>query len=142
MTEDKKSSNTINILIVILVILLAGAGFWIYRITMNPPQETAKKFGPIYETEEFTVNSSESIKHFVKAKFALELSDEKVAEELDKKLPMLQDTIIMVLSRQSLETLGTVEGKEMLKKSLIDSINKFIDKGSVNKIYFKTFIFS
>lgn len=142
MTEEKKNKKIFTILIVVLLILLGGAAFWIFRLSTNPTPEAVDKFGPVYETEEFTVNLSESVKHFAKAKFALELSEEKVAEELEEKLPILQDTIIMVLSKQSLETLSTVEGKEALKTSLIKEINEFLNGGHVTKIYYKTFIFS
>jgi len=127
-----------------LLIILAFAGLLIFRAyaANNPGTEARTEVGPIYETEEFTVNLSASMNHFIKAKFAVELSNKKASAELEEKLPLLQDSIITVLSKQSLDSLLSSEGKEKLKKELSEAINAFLQKGQVTKIYFKTFIFS
>lgn len=136
-----------KILVILLIILLIVAGvssFFIYQFFAQKAANTeqqGKKVGPIYETQEFTVNASESVNHYIKTQFALELSDDKALKELESKLPLLQDTVIMVLSEQSADVL-TAEGKEKLKTNLIKSINSFLDKGTIENIYFKTLLFS
>lgn len=145
MSERKKIGKIIAIAVAaILVIMLIGSALWIFMLSRPAQSDTEQrvKVGPIYETEEFTVNLSESLNHYIKAKFALEMENEKVHKELQEKLHLLQDTIIMVLSGQSLETMSTVPGKESLKNILIKEINGFLDNGKVIKIYYKTFIFS
>ncbi len=134
----------IAVLSLILIIVLIVAGIMVFRVYSANGSSGEKEIevGPIYETEEFTVNLSASLSHFIKAKFAIELNNEKAQIELEEKLPLLQDTVIMVLSGQSLEMLLSNEGKELLKKELTETINKFLNKGQVTKIYFKTFIFS
>ncbi|MCR4440965.1 MAG: flagellar basal body-associated FliL family protein [Peptococcaceae bacterium] len=128
--------------LVVLIALLGVSGVLLYSVKAKSADTPRIEVGPIYETEEFTVNLSESINHYIKAKFAIELSDKKAKEELEEKLPLLQDTVIMILSGQTLDKLGTVEGKEELKKLLLESINGFLYKGKVNKIYFKNIVFS
>lgn len=131
------------IVIVTLAFILIAAGIIVYfQVLAKDNTEDKTILGPVYETQEFTVNVATSNSRYIKAQFALELSDEKVKGELDEKLPMLQDTIIMVLSKQTLEDLGKLEGKNALKESLIKEINMFLDEGEVTKIYFKNMIFS
>jgi len=130
------------IVIIVLIALLGATGALLYSAKAKSAEMPRTEVGPIYETEEFTVNLSESVNHYIKVRFALELSDKKAKEELEEKLPLLQDTVIMILSGQKLEKLGTVEGKEELKKLLVEAINSFLVKGKVNKVYFKNIVFS
>ncbi len=67
------------------------------------------------ETEEITVNVSQATSRYIKAKFALEVTDEKTVLELGEKKALVNDKIIMVLSTQSLEQLSTVDGKELFQ---------------------------
>lgn len=141
---SEKSSNK-PLLLILTIVLLIGvtvSAVWIYSIVMSGDKDQTEEFGPVFETEEFTVNLSESLNHYIKARFALELDNKKALEELEEKLPILQDSVIMVLSRQHMDSLSTMEGKEMLKESLIKAINSFLHKGQVTKVYFKNIIFS
>lgn len=145
MSEGKKTGKIIAAIVaVILVVILGVTVLWIFKLSGPAPEGTPeqKQVGPIYETEEFTVNLSGSVNHYVKARFALETDHKKTLEELEEKLPLLQDAIIMVLSGQTFEILGTVQGKEDLKDVLIEALNSFLDNGTVTKVYYKTFIIS
>lgn len=128
----------------ISLLVLAGAGLLIYTQVLAKEDNGAKveKVGPILETEEFTVNVSQATNRYIKAKFALEVSDEKALKELEGKKALLQDKIIMVLSSQSVDELSTVEGKEACKKDIIKAVNSFLEKGEVTKVYFTNIIFS
>lgn len=142
--EKENSRKLLTVLLVsILVILLLISAFWIYNFIMfgNGNEQVAKQ-GPIFETEEFTVNTLESTHHYVKAQFAFEMTNNKAKAELEKKEYILEDTVIMVLSGQSLDVMSTIEGKNELKTSLKKEINKFMDKGEIVTIYFKTMIFN
>jgi len=130
---------------IILVLVLAGAGVFVYTQVIakeNGGETKGEKVGPILETEEFTVNVSNTTNRYIKAKFALEVSDKKVLEELEEKKPLLKDRIIMVLSSQSLQELSTVEGKEACKKAIMNTVNEFLEKGEVTKVYFTNIIFN
>lgn len=138
-----KKNILIILAVVLLVIILIGAAIFVYlQVRAKDDSASETILGPVFETQEFTVNVSSSASRYIKAQFALELSDDKVKDELNQKLPLLHDTVIMVLSRQTLDELGKAEGKEALKSSLLAEINFFLDKGQVTKIYFKNLIFS
>jgi flagellar basal body-associated protein FliL len=129
--------------VVILVIVLISVGILIYlQLAAKDNSNQGTALGPVFETQEFTVNVSSSSSRYIKAQFALELSGSRVKDELNKKIVLLEDTVIMVLSRQTLDDLGNAAGKEALKASLIKEINSFLDKGQVTKVYFKNLIFS
>lgn len=127
--------------VVVLVVLLGISAYWVITLQADASEKTGLKAGPIYETEEFTVNMSNTLNHFIKARFALELSDNKALKELEEKMPMMRDKIIMVLSGQSLDTLSTLEGKEDLKRFLIKAINEILETGQVKEIYYQNIIF-
>ncbi len=52
----------------------------------------------------------------------------------------MRDTILTVLSNQSADALLAVDGKEALKKTLIDSLNKVDPELKVKEIYFTEFL--
>ena len=131
----------IIILLAVLVVAIIGvATLWIISL-QTEAVEPKVEVGPIYETEEFTVNIANTLNHFIKTKFAIELSNEKVIKEIENKLPIIQDIIIMILSGQDLQSLSSIEGKESLKETILTAINKVLEDGQANKIYFKNLIF-
>ncbi len=144
MKPEGKNKTLIIILAVLLVIIISVAAFMFFYFFSKNQSDNGKleKVGPIFETEEFTVNLGQSTSRFIKVDFALEFTNTKVMKELEEKLPLIKDAVIFVLSQQSVEALGTVEGKEELKKQLIENINVFLEKGEVKRIYFNNFIFT
>jgi len=135
--ENRPSKFLIGMLVVLLVVMFSS-GFFIYKLVLANPTNTEKQLtevGPMYETEEFLVNLSGSVNHYIKAKFALELSDKKVIDEFGEKIPLLKDTVIMVLSNKTADDLNA-QGKEDLKLELIEEINKFLDQGKVLKVHY------
>lgn len=131
----------IILLIVVIVALIGASAFWVMSMKAENTETQKVEIGPVYETEEYTVNIANTLNHFIKAKFAIELSNEEALHEVETKLPIIQDTIIMVLSGQDLQTLSTVEGKEKLKENILNSINDILEEGQANKIYYKNIIF-
>jgi len=141
-TNKNSSSKLLVGMLVVLLVVMFSSGFFIYKLVLANPTNAEKQLtevGPMYETEEFLVNLSGSVNHYIKAKFALELSDKKVSRELGEKLPLLKDTVIMILSNKAADDLD-VQGKEDLKLELIEEINKFLDEGKILKIHYLTIL--
>jgi flagellar FliL protein len=141
-------NNKLVIIVVALVLVLAAAGgtvFMLSRSSDDPDQPVLDKapvLGPVYESEEYTINLADSTKKFVKIKLAVELTNEKARLELESKIPMFEDTLIHTTSSKTSDILNTSEGKEDLKNNLISAINYFLDQGQVKNIYLKEFILS
>jgi flagellar basal body-associated protein FliL len=130
------------VLLVVLVFVMLGSSFFIYKLVMAKSSDTEKTkevVGPKIETEEFTTNFSGYLNHFIVAKFALEVTDEKVKIELEEKQPDLKHAINLVLMAQTEEVLSS-EGKINLQNSLREEINKFLTKGEVKKVYILKFM--
>ncbi|MDD2401317.1 MAG: flagellar basal body-associated FliL family protein [Clostridia bacterium] len=135
------SKKLMVILLILLIMAMAVSGYFVYKyLTQNDTEET--KIGPMYETQEFTVNAEKSTKHYIVAQFGLELTDKKVIKELDEKSCLLTDAIIEILSEQSIENLTNSKDKNNIKEILIESINNFLDEGLVVKIYLKKWLLS
>lgn len=141
MSRPGLGKTLIILLIVVIVVLIGASAFWVVSMKADNTEKQKIEIGPVYETEEYTVNIANTLNHFIKAKFAIELSNEEALQEVETKLPIIQDTIIMVLSGQDLQTLSTVEGKEKLKETVLKSINDILEDGQANKIYYKNIIF-
>lgn len=66
--------------------------------------------------------------------------DELFNEEINSKLPVINDVIITVLSSKTFEAIYTAEGKEALKLELIQSINAQLPEFQVVYVYFTEFV--
>ena len=134
--------------------------------TSAPSQQAAKiivgntvsvrstdKFAPglIYPAEgpiPFTVNlMTQTGKRYLKTSVQFELDKDEIKAnatkaELDKKLPMVQDTIIEILSSKSIEDVATVKGKNRVKDEIVKRINEFLIDGKVGDVYFVEFVVS
>ena len=62
--------------------------------------------------------------------------------ELDKKMPMLKDTIIEILSSKSIEDIATTKGKNRVKDEIVKRINEFLIDGQVYDVFFVDFVVS
>lgn len=111
------------------------------------------KFAPglIYPVESpiaFTVNlMTQTGKRYLKVSMQFELDkDEMKANatkaEIDKKLPMLKDTIIEILSSKSIEDIVTTKGKNRVKDEIVKRINEFLIDGQVYDVFFVDFVVS
>lgn len=88
----------------------------------------------------FIVNLAGGARTYLKVDMALELSDKKVEAEIESKLPMIKDTIVLVLSEQTPESVSDNKGKLRLKDELLKRVNSLLTSGKVLNIYFTSFV--
>ena len=111
------------------------------------------KFAPglIYPAEgptNFTVNlMTQTGKRYLKTSMQFELDKDEIKAnatkmELDKKLPMVKDTIIEIFSSKSLEDVATTKGKNRVKDEIVKRINEFLIDGQVSDVFFVEFVVS
>lgn len=141
------------IVMAILALTLFGGGAFVWKsgILSKPfaketPQSsdennTKRDIGPIYPLENFIVNLiGGSGKSYLKARLDLELSNDKLKEEIDKRLPQFRDTILILLSSKSHGDIKSLEGKFQLRTEIISMLNQHLRTGKVVNIYFTDFI--
>ena len=147
--EGKQSGGKkklIFILIPVLLILIGGAGAYFF-LTHKKKESTKQmvvapqKLGVMYNLGSFLVNlADKNANTYAKVSITLELSNQKVQQEVVKRLPIIKDAVINLLSSKTYDEIRTPEGKEELRLELIKRINAILVTGGVQNIYFTQFI--
>ncbi len=70
----------------------------------------------------------------------LEVTDNKVATEVQQRLPHLRDIVILSLSNKYARDLMSYEGKEALKAELMRRFSEVLPEGSLKNIYFSDMV--
>jgi len=149
--EGKKSGGKkklILILIPVLLLLIGGGGAGAYFFVFHKKSEAKKavpvapeKPGIMYDLGSFLVNlADKNANTYAKISITIELSNQKVQEEVVKRLPIIKDAVINLLSSKTYNEIRTPEGKEELRLELIKRINAILVTGGVQNIYFTQFI--
>ncbi|ACG57340.1 flagellar basal body-associated protein FliL [Hydrogenobaculum sp. Y04AAS1] len=131
-----------------VILLLIGGGAGAYFFLIHKKRESTKqmvvasqKLGVMYNLGSFLVNlADKNANTYAKVSITLELSNEKVQQEVVKRLPIIKDAIINLLSSKTYDEIRTPEGKEELRLELIKRINAILVTGGVQNIYFTQFI--
>jgi Flagellar basal body-associated protein len=147
--EGKQSGGKkklIFILIPVLLLLIGGAGAYFF-LTHKKKESTKQmvvapqKLGVMYDLGSFLVNlADKNANTYAKVSITLELSNQKVEKEVVKRLPIIKDAVINLLSSKTYDEIRTPEGKEELRLELIKRINAILVTGGVQNIYFTQFI--
>ncbi|MFP3158174.1 MAG: flagellar basal body-associated protein FliL [Hydrogenobaculum sp.] len=148
--EEGKQSGGKKKLIFILIpvlLLLIGGGAGAYFFLTHKKKSTKQmvvapqKLGVMYNLGSFLVNlADKNANTYAKVSITLELSNRKVQQEVVKRLPIIKDAVINVLSSKTYDEIRTPEGKEELRLELIKRINAILVTGGVQNIYFTQFI--
>lgn len=155
--ESSKKKKLIIIIVGVLLIFLIGGGVGLYFFLKETPQEEKQSdpgmqvpvpelnksvdIGPMVNIEEFIVNiiSAEN-NHYVKASLTLELTNELSKEEVNKRMPQIRDSILLLVGNKTYEELQDLQGKKQLKAELTSKLNSILQSGSVKSIYFTDFV--
>lgn len=97
--------------------------------------------GPMYPLEPFIINlAGDGGKRFLKLTMVLEISNEKLSEEITASLPKIKDSILILLSSKAFEDIYTVSGKFKLRDEITSRINGFLVTGHLRNVYFTEFV--
>jgi len=103
--------------------------------------------GPLYRLDTLIVNlADQGGKRYLRTTMELELKpnekvdNSEVVEEIEKRLPQLRDTILMVLPSKLYADISTTPGKISLRDELVAKLNPLLKKGKILKIYFTEFV--
>jgi flagellar FliL protein len=103
--------------------------------------------GPIYKMDTLIVNlADQGGKRYLRVTMELELKPaentdpKEVADEIEKRLPQLRDTILMVLPTKQYADIATTSGKIALRDEIMAKLNAYLKKGQIGTIYFTEFV--
>ena len=145
------------IFLLLLVILLGVGGGLAYKFlvldkkTAESQEEQAQKIieeikatesvGVMFDLGTFVVNLADpDIERYLKVSVVLELKDQQVQQEAQKRLPEIKDAITTLLLTKMSSEIRTPEGIEFLKEEIAKRVNAILPLGGVKNVYFTEFI--
>jgi flagellar FliL protein len=152
-------SNKILVLLIgVMMLLMLGLGgglfmMWNQLSALNVqrvadagerPQQVAsldQPLGPIYSLNTFIVNlADKGGTRYLRVTMDLELGNPELKDELNKRLPQVRDSLLMILPTKRYEDISTVQGKTALRDEMLKTLNNFLAQGKIINIYFKEFV--
>jgi flagellar FliL protein len=135
----------------VMGVVLGGAGYISWKTFLHPapqPQESSEgeiavkdELGPMFPLDAFIVNlTGTSGERYLKVSLQLELGKVELTEEVEKRVPQLRDTILLLLSSKTFEDIGTYSGKTKLRSEITARLNGMLPPGSIKKVYFTEFV--
>lgn len=78
----------------------------------------------------------------MKITMSLEVNNDDVQDEIEKRKPEIRDTILILLNSKSFDQISNVDGKDFLREEIRDTLNSFLTKGKVNRVLFTEFFYN
>ncbi|GMQ79695.1 MAG: flagellar basal body-associated FliL family protein [Thermodesulfobacteriota bacterium] len=147
--EQAPKKSKLKLIIIAVVVLLIGAGgFFGYNKYKKGKEEKAEankaeKVSIICPLKSFVVNllDKKSVgKRYLKVTIQLEVGKEEDKVLIENHNPQLRDTILLLLSSQTLNEINTMEGKLELKQALLSRMKQILGEEIVRRIYFTEFV--
>jgi flagellar FliL protein len=164
--EQKKGGGLKFIIIILLAFIIgAGGGFAAYMFlfkkntpvpqtapqnqTMSqqaaqavaPPVTHRNEILPKFKLDPFIVNLADTdARRYLKVTITLEVSDDKVKDELKERTPEIRDIITLLLSSKKYTDISTFDGKLALKTEIMNRINVVLNRGKITNVYFIDFV--
>ncbi len=103
----------------------------------------AEEFGLLVPLNELIVNlaSEPGAEHYLKVNITLEVvNNEKVKEEVVKRVPQLRDLVISILRTKTKDNIDEKEGKEKLSIEINNKLNGVLGGPKVRHVFFEDFM--
>ncbi|HLC42531.1 MAG TPA: flagellar basal body-associated FliL family protein [Methylomirabilota bacterium] len=129
-------------MIVMAIVALALVLFVLKPLLVPGDNAQAKpKPTPSYSLGAMVVNVAETDgRRFLKAAIEVEPNGPKGLKEIEARRSQLVDLSIALLSSKSLADVATVEGRERIKKELVERMNAELGGEKISRIYFVEFV--
>jgi len=155
--QPKGGKKKLIILLVVLLLLIGGGGGAAYKFLVldkqkkNQEENKAEKIqeeirnveniGIMFEVGTFVVNlSDKDADRYLKVTVILEIENEQVKQEVEKRLPQIKDSITTLLLTKTSRELRPAEGVERLKEEILRRVNAILPLGGVKNVYFTDFV--
>ena len=144
--QEKSKSKKLLIIIPLLLVLLGGGGAGAYfKFARAPAVSTEEKkqveSTVYYEMDTLIVNLADpGGKRFLKATIKLKMSSPSVMEECKSHNFQMRDLVLTLLSSKECEEVMSPEDKVVLKKQIMETLNRMLQKGQALDVYFTEFL--
>lgn len=113
-------------------------------VDMSPVENTgAREIGAIFQLDPFSLNLADPTGiTYIRVAFNLEYDPKNsdLAMELESKIPLIKDLIIVIVSSKSLEEISTAQGKTNLRTEITRRLNASLVKGKIVTVYLTEFV--
>ncbi len=157
--EQKGGGGKKKLIFLLLLVLILGiAGGLAYKFLVLDKKKAAESqekqaqkiieeikatenVGIMFDLGTFVVNLADrDVDRYLKVSIVLELKDQKVQQEAQKRLPEIKDAITTLLLTKKSSDIRTPEGIEFLKDEIAKRVNAILPLGGVKNVYFTDFI--
>ena len=143
------------VLIVVALAVLGGGGAGLYFTGMlddllgvteegteGEAEEVAEDLPPLYyQLSPLVVNFEHNGSlRYLQVTLSLMTRDEDTLEKLRVNTPIIQNSLILLLSSYQLDQLSSADGKEMLRVRLEDEVKALFPKSKVESVFFTGFV--
>jgi flagellar FliL protein len=151
--QEKPKSKMLIIIIAVLVVLLIGGGAAAFLMmsggeeaaveeSSEPTQQPAIYFD---FKPPFVVNYQwKGRQRYVQISISIMTRNEAAIETLQKHMPLVRNNLVMVFGSQDFEVLRTPEGKEAVRQSVLEEIQKILTEEmgepAVEQVLFTNFV--
>ena len=145
--EEKPKKSKLKLIIIgVIVLLLRTGGFFgysKYKKGNEKEDEKEEQVSIIIPLKSFVVNLFDKKgigKRYLKIRMEIEVGKEEDKLKIDNNIPQLRDTVLILLSSQTLKDINTMEGKLELKHAILLRMNQILGKKTVRRIFFTEFV--
>ena len=158
-TERPSSGPSMKAIIIVLVVvqfMMFGGlvAFLMMSGVLNQKGDqisTAKQSADIQDAiyisfePAFTVNfGGAASSRFMQVTIEAMTYDSAIPQEISKHMPVIRNSIVLLLSSQSVESVSSLEGKEKLRKAILSNVQEIltqrVGKTGIEEIYFTSFV--
>lgn len=142
------SSFDFKIILAGLLIFLVAMGSTYFLMKsliapLMPKEEKAAEViatGDLVSAGEFTTNINDVAgTRYLKVEVFVQVSDKKMKESIDQYMPIIKDSILTILSSQTVADLD-VRNRNNLKAEIKKDLNTKIGANAISNVYFTNFI--
>lgn len=147
--EQAPKKSKLKFIIIAVAVMLIGAG-GIYGYSKydkekkdNTEATKEKIMSIVCPLNSFVVNLQDKTgvgKRYLKLTMQLEVGKEDDKLLIGNHNAQIRDTVLLLLSSQSLKEINTMEGKLELKQTLLSRMNQILGNNVVRGIYFTEFV--
>jgi len=140
---------------IVNVVLLGGGAFFV--LTRSSAAKTAEPAdphapqpavaanaggaGPILKLDPFVANLNEPDgNRYIKLTMAVEMADEPALQAADKQVTRLRDAVLVFLSSLGVTDTQGAEGKEAIRKELLDRSKRVLGAQAVRGVFYSEFV--
>ncbi len=146
MAEEKKTGLSFKTLVILLLVIVAITAIMSYTFLslfttgglagIGSKKGSEIEPGPTFSLGDFVVNLSGTGGYqFVRASIVVEVDEQKVVSELEKRSPQIRDIIILSLREQKIEDIEE-PGARVIKNQIMVKLNEVLSSGNIINVWF------